>query len=119
MLIKMTVNLPYSWCQYCTRLDLRGIEFREEGNKSVTDHTCANASICEAAQKAKFTDEVVIKKHLNRIVINCPVSGCKANEQVSCCEECQNWTCRDRCIGTKDGCKIRRRKGNIEGKSID
>lgn len=120
MLVKMTVDLPYSWCLYCTRLELKAIEFRAEDNKSETDHTCANVSICEAAEDAKLRERAAAKRtRAMRHLAICAVRDCKRHAPVYCCEECPDMTCRERCHESRGECGKGGRDGNIEGKSID
>lgn len=120
MLVKMTVNLPFSWCQYCTHLEMQATEFRAEGNKSWTDHTCANVFICEAAEEAKLRERADAKRtRAMRQLAICAVRDCKRHAPVSCCEQCPDMTCRERCHESRAECGKGGRDGNIEGKSID
>ena len=108
MLVKMTVNLPYSWCQYCTRMELQTIESRADGNKSETDHTCANATICKAAEDARLREEIECQDEATKDSIrrDCLARRCMKTK-AKCCFFCaRRNSCLNQCYGPLQDCTI-------------
>ncbi len=108
MLVKMMVDLPYSWCQYCTRLELQAIKFRAEDNKSETDHTCANVSICEAAEDARRREAIECQDETKKACMqrDCLARRCMKT-RAKCCYSCaRRSVCFNPCYVPLKDCTI-------------
>ena len=53
MEVKITAQLPFSWCQFCNRRDLRTETLVADGEVYDSQTICENAPICEACERAR------------------------------------------------------------------
>ena len=53
MEVKITAQLPFSWCQSCDQRDLRTEKLIADGEVFDSQTTCENAPICEACERAR------------------------------------------------------------------
>ena len=53
MEIKISAELPFSWCQFCKRMDMKANRFIANGEVYETTNVCENAPICEACERAR------------------------------------------------------------------
>lgn len=53
MEVKITAQLPFSWCRICNRKDLRTEKMMANGKVCDSQTICENAPICEACEEAR------------------------------------------------------------------
>lgn len=53
MEVKITAQLPFSWCRICNRKDLRTETMMANGEVYDSQTICENAQICEACERAR------------------------------------------------------------------
>ena len=53
MEVKITAQLPFSWCQFCNRKDLKTETLIADGEVYESSTICENAPICEACERAR------------------------------------------------------------------
>lgn len=53
MEVKITAQLPFSWCKSCDRRDLRTETMIADGEVYDSQTICENAPICEACERAR------------------------------------------------------------------
>ena len=53
MVVKITAQLPFSWCQSCDRRELRTEKLIADGEVYDSQTICENAPICEACEEAR------------------------------------------------------------------
>lgn len=58
MVIDISFQLPFSHCKFCRRLDPARNDLYANGELWESSFVCANAEICEAAQKAEKSEQM-------------------------------------------------------------
>ena len=54
--IEIRSSLPFSWCRFCTRIDLETQKWIADGQVEEIENVCANAAVCEACERARAAD---------------------------------------------------------------
>ena len=58
---QITASLPFSWCRFCTRMDLKTDRFWVNGKVEEIGNRCSNEQICEACEKARHAEGIEIR----------------------------------------------------------
>lgn len=53
MRVKITAELPFSWCERCSRIELETEKIYADGKVYEWSHGCRNAETCEALERAR------------------------------------------------------------------
>lgn len=54
--IEIRASLPFSWCRFCTQMDLETQKWIADGQVEEIENVCANAAVCEACERARAAD---------------------------------------------------------------
>ena len=59
MKMEINANLPFSWCKFCKKRDLRESTIYEDNEVFEKEHFCENADICEGMAKAMRRETMI------------------------------------------------------------
>ena len=51
--IEIKASLPFSWCRFCTRMDLETRPWIANGQVEEIENVCTNDAVCEACERAR------------------------------------------------------------------
>lgn len=54
--IEIRASLPFSWCRFCTKMELETQKWIADGQVEEIENVCANAAVCEACERARAAD---------------------------------------------------------------
>ena len=56
--IEISASLPFSWCRFCFRMDMKTDKWIANGQVEEIENVCANADICEACELARVSEKL-------------------------------------------------------------